>query len=1162
MADTPLDPSAELDSGAAPEQLPPSGPLPYAGMEQDMAQANPEKGWGQTIMDMGESALTGAAQSVFETKDFIVGEIPREQRSPWRAAIEDRNAQLKREGWQNAFVSGVSQFGVGLLGAGKITAPIKALQGLTGASRVALEVGKGAAVGTVAIDPHEERLSNIIEQFPALSNPMTQYLAAKPGDSAAEGRLKNAIESIGLDIAIVGVIAGGAKVIKGLRAGDDGLVSAGQAEIEAGQTGIGLKEGELPPPGQVLNVDTGVPQVDTVTSDVVPNQTAAMADDGLTPQTVSPDTLRPTAEDPFLLLNTARDDALAVDTFGSVDAAIQNGHKFSRPDTMPWQKLIGGAERGDAGDELLARITEARAAELDTLKGGAVLTDASVQRSINAIARTFNEDPQAITGMIVRAGEDASNMVANMEGAFILASKSSQDLYRMAARIQADELTAWGGDRVLAEQSLKEMVALTATYLGNARSILSNSGRALRRARADFRLTPEQLAAMDSLDPSTLARLIADTGGDPKIMNKALQPGMLSKIRDSAQFLYVNNLLWGWRTHFINFSTNLYMVGGRPLERIIGSYRVGGAEGTRVRAESWKQFSYMGASLSDAWTAAVQTYRQGDSVLHPHQQEAMTMGGELGKTIAQMPWKPMDSTASILHNALAFGAKAIGQPTRLLGTVDELVKQTVYRSKVQSVAHVEGIEQGLRGQDLTTYVQQRLLAAFDDEGRALDSRALQEAMVATFQQDLLPGTLGKSVQTFTTNQPWAKFILPFVRTPTNVLRQGVKMTPGLNLLQTEYRSMIRGEMGAEAQAQAVGQMSMGALFLGTAATLAYSGAITGGGPSDRAERELLVSTGWQPYSFVTTREDGGKTYTPFGRYDPIAMPFGIVADLVDAINAGDEDDTVADRAGTVAMGLLIGVSKQLSNKTYLLSLNQAMDAVMDPDRSMGKTAGQMAANFIPFSAGLRSLNTDPYLRDARDFTDKFLATVPGLSDTVPAKHDVWGNPINVHKGLWVDTPASQVDAEVRRMVEDEGLVLGPVPPTREGVDLRDVIMSTGQNAYETLQKLSGKPTPGAKSLKDAAASLIGTDAYQRAPDGAAVVKGTKQFILTGLISKYREAAYRKLQADPVVREALLKRRRDVVAAYAKNRGEQNGAARPAVLRQIEDLGLTFGTPQQ
>ncbi|MFQ1042716.1 hypothetical protein ACGH47_10475, partial [Gilliamella sp. CG16] len=92
---------------------------------------------------------------------------------------------------------GVSQFIVGFIPAVRATKFIKPLKNV--GSWV-----KGMIAGSVTdftvFSPHEERLSNLVQEFPELANPITEYLQAKPDDSFAEGRLKNSLE---------GIIAGG-----------------------------------------------------------------------------------------------------------------------------------------------------------------------------------------------------------------------------------------------------------------------------------------------------------------------------------------------------------------------------------------------------------------------------------------------------------------------------------------------------------------------------------------------------------------------------------------------------------------------------------------------------------------------------------------------------------------------------------------------------------------------------------------------------------------------------------------------------------------------------------------------------------------------------------------------------------------------------------------
>ena len=69
-------------------------------------------------------------------------------------------------------------------------------------SSVAAGVVRGMAQGGVSdatfFDPQETRLSNLIEEYPALQNPVTEFLAAQPGDTDAEGRVKNVLEGMAL----------------------------------------------------------------------------------------------------------------------------------------------------------------------------------------------------------------------------------------------------------------------------------------------------------------------------------------------------------------------------------------------------------------------------------------------------------------------------------------------------------------------------------------------------------------------------------------------------------------------------------------------------------------------------------------------------------------------------------------------------------------------------------------------------------------------------------------------------------------------------------------------------------------------------------------------------------------------------------------------------
>ncbi len=204
------------------------------------------------------SVVTGAAKSIYETKDFIFGKTAEEDKSPTRRALEGLDRELAQESIANSFVSGLSQFATGMLGAGKLVGLAKAVPAVGGAvgaleasrkGALALETAKAAAVGAVAFDPNGPRLSDlIVSKGPSwLQNPVNSYLAGDPNDSAAIGRAKNALESIGVDVALAGVFAASLKgfaLVQARKAGTATPEAADAALSELG-TAVAHQEAKL-----------------------------------------------------------------------------------------------------------------------------------------------------------------------------------------------------------------------------------------------------------------------------------------------------------------------------------------------------------------------------------------------------------------------------------------------------------------------------------------------------------------------------------------------------------------------------------------------------------------------------------------------------------------------------------------------------------------------------------------------------------------------------------------------------------------------------------------------------------------------------------------------------------------------------------------------------
>ncbi|KQT19860.1 hypothetical protein ASG40_03370 [Methylobacterium sp. Leaf399] len=142
------------------------------------------------------------------------------------------------------------------------------------------------------------------------------------------------------------------------------------------------------------------------------------------------------------------------------------------------------------------------------------------------------------------------------------------------------------------------------------------------------------------------------------------------------------------------------------------------------------------------------------------------------------------------------------------------------------------------------------------------------------------------------------------------------------------------------------------------------------------------------------------------------------------------------------------------------------------------------------------------------------------------------------------------------MIDEAGAgPFGPPSPRQREVDLQEVTMKDGRNAYDAFQHLAGHP-PRGPSMKETLEKIMATRAYQKAPDEERKTKGTKAAMLTGTVSKYRDAPWRQMMAAPKVCEAVSRQNMKARGAVAGKDGA--GAGGGAGASALDQLGKAFG----
>ena len=340
---------------------------------------------------------------------------------------------------------------------------------------------------------------------------------------------------------------------------------------------------------------------------------------------------------------------------------------------------------------------------------------------------------------------------------------------------------------------------------------------------------------------------------------------------------------------------------------------------------------------------------------------------------------------------------AINLPGRALLATDEFARHIALRGEVTGravqKAAVEGIDLNNKAA-LDDAIKKELDAAFSldpetgrqwfysdayDKASALDPRAggkriSTSAREGIFQEENswatafgnLPGVQGP-----------LKPMVPFVKTPLNILRQGIKETtligpllhvggavknnilsPTGIILDLQKRMLNNPADTARITGQITLMTTVGAWMY----SQAMAGNITGGGPERfmDGQNKRVAQAAWErnnvAYSFKA-----GKQSIPFTRFpEPVATMMKIVADLGMAsayMTQSERDETFGVLMAVSATGLYN--SSMLSGLNNLISIAQNTE---DVDRKLGAATQRYMATQVPFGGALAFIDRaeDPY----------------------------------------------------------------------------------------------------------------------------------------------------------------------------------------------------------
>jgi hypothetical protein len=636
-----------------------------------------------------------------------------------------------------------------------------------------------------------------------------------------------------------------------------------------------------------------------------------------------------------------------------------------------------------------------------------------------------------------RAGQ-ALNAEEALAARQILA-RSATDLVNMAKRIArtqnpGDELEGAFREAWLRHAAIQEQVA----------GMTAEAGRALQQFRqvADARAVGRVLPDLGTFSGGTarlkeVAERIVDleaTGQTGKVTRYALKTARNPSAGDMGTEYYINALLSGPQTHATNILSNtltsLLQIPEHAAAATVGAVRRGVEQaGTRLTGREMGNadrvlFSEVGGrtvgllqgtkeGLREAW----RSFRTGES------SDAMTK-------LETQHMKAIPGRAGDI----------IRIPTRLLSAEDELFKGMARRMELTGLAMRMTDREGLRGAEARRRVADLIENPSDD----MMEKARDYARYLTFQSPL--GETARHISAFANSTPGLKLLLPFVRTPTNLLKFALERSPAAPLLKEWRREVMAG--GARRDT-AVARALVGTGIATMLYEAALDGRITGGGPADDNAKRLMLANGWQPYSVKV-----GDRYYSYRRLDPLATTIGTVADMVDL--GSHMTDKQRERSGTLITAAILN---NLASKTWLTGISGAAEALADPERNWDSFVAQTTAGIAtPAIVAQIARTSDPILREARTPLDRIRSRVPGVSESLFPRRDVLGRPITSEGGVGPDmvspvwTGTARNDPTLNALLAADATISPPQRTYTEGG--KRVEWTPAE--YDRLQELTGQ----------------------------------------------------------------------------------------------------------
>lgn len=651
------------------------------------------------------------------------------------------------------------------------------------------------------------------------------------------------------------------------------------------------------------------------------------------------------------------------------------------------KQIILRSSLGDK-DELVKKL-------LDRIIQETGATGADVQVLNDAVLRYVNEtaaNSQKNAGQLLE-GDIAAELKSMGEKISSLIRRNQGDKNAISAQV-ADALVSKYGiskqsaeqsakkiidkfNEVVLERSQKELKRIASTKPAPIKKTfeqkfqeLANMG-AFSSAEYSDAITKKLFGTSVSIDKELVGKV---TSGNEAAMREALE-AIIQNIADQVPATWLEkwnawrylSMLGNPKTHIRNLLGNAVFTPARKIKNIIGT----GLESAFKISDRTK------AILTPA-DSSLKKFASSD---FSNVKDLITEGGKLNpETLIQSQKKIFDTVP--LEKIRKFNSAALEWEDGLFlkGAYSDSLAQYMKANKYSA----DFLSSGSREAKIALEKARKY--------------AILEAQKATYRDaSKVANALNRFKKTNAVTNIIGEGLMPFTKTPINILKRGVEYSPA-GLIKGITYDLAKVKSGEKTAAQAIDDIAAGLTGTGIIALgawLASKGIVTGGNPENKKESAFGILQGEQNYAIKI----GDKSYT-IDWMAPVSLPFFVGVEVFNQENNGDAESSIAR-----IIDSMTSVSEPMINMSMLQGINSAIKTAgysESPVTDIGlNTLTGYLGQAVPTASGQVARAIDPFRRSAYVQSGSPLpavqrqiqnsqAKIPLASQKLQPKVDQWG----------------------------------------------------------------------------------------------------------------------------------------------------------------------------